>query len=245
MDLVPLVSDPASQVRTAARFALLRSAEVEAARMAFLDLLRERNDYLDDADFDHRRLLCTEVAEVLLAELVEEDYAPERFWRALRAEDLRPLLPRIEELWPKPVERGFVPAGPGQLRKALAFWLVRVGEPRVDRLLVEAIRRECPDELEWESLADEILAALLDRSEPLAGDGALETVLRSAETAIRAERGIPAHLVLLRWKVPGAAEKLLARLREPDNDWLDPMFAQWKEHVPSRLLPALESLAAE
>ena len=234
-DLVPLVSDPAPQVRMATRFALLRSTDVETARRAFLDLLRERNDYLEYADFDQQRLLSTEAAEVLLDQLVETGYAPERFCRAMRAEDLRPLVPRLKAVWSGPKFK--------TNEKVAALWFVRLSEPTLDQLLVEAIAAECPEDegsIVVGRLADEILLALLDRPAPLAAPDAIATVLRSAQTAVRAERGLSAHAVLLHWKVPGAVEKFLARLGEVNNHWL----ADWRGPLPRGLVPLLETVAA-
>ena len=66
---------------------------------------------------------------------------------------------------------------------------------------------------------------------------------RTAETTRCATCGSLAHLVLLHWNVPGTSDRLLAKLREPENEWLSDRV--WDKHLPRGLVPLLEALARE
>jgi hypothetical protein len=238
-DLLPLASDPAPQVKAAARFALLRAQDERVARKVFLELLRERAEGLEEVRFDHRRLLSAEVAATILDIFEEErtsSYGANRFWKDLRADDLRPLGGRIENLWRK---RGQL--SNSSLEAILARWLVLIDDPGLDPLLTRALEAEMG---EPRGISGSILEALLDRPRPLAGQDAVRIILRGAEEAFPERDAILHYFVLIKWKVTGAEEKLLAKLRDPENRWLydERVF---DDHLPRELLPALKALAAE
>ena len=242
-DLAPLISDTSPFVADSARLALLRARDEGTARQAFLQLLRAESSELSSADFDMSRLLSPEVASALLDLLKKNEYAPEMFsrvWNELRAEDLRPLAPRLLDLW-------------NHGTRSIARWLVLLDDPSVDPLLIKELEDGCREHLDFGGgAANDVLAALLDRSRPLYGEGAVGAVIQCSESAdgnsrqffsTSSSRGSLAHLVLFHWKVPGAADRLLSKLRDPENSWLsDPI---WETRLPRELLPALEDLVRE
>jgi hypothetical protein len=229
-DILPLASDPSPFVSATARLALLRAPDITAARGAFIDSLRSnRSIYiLDEVPFDFPRLLSQEVCEAILDWGKDQSYLPDTFLKVAAA-DLRPLLPWIEEQLSK--RRSYL----------VVHWAVLCEDPRLDGRLVEMLEEGRLDESGGSTYV--ILSALLDRPSPIAGEAAVEAVRRCSETDDSDDGASLAFLVLLHWKVPGTVEKLLAKLREPDNDWLRERI--WDEHPFPEMVPVLEVLAEE
>lgn len=245
--LVPLLEDPSTLVQTSARLALLNATDVAMARGAFLDLLRGQYDGLGYLDFDFDRLRSPDVAAALLQEIKKHGHADEPFWSALRTEDLRPLVPQFEELWGSRAPRRF---DRGTAALEIIPSMVRLEDPRLDRLLLDLMKATIDDSDEDWFTPDpvvEICKPLLRRESPLHGGDALQILVRRADSAVSASRGIATHLVLIHWKLPEAREKFLSRLRRTDaieGDWLR-WVADFRHYpVATALLPDLRELAA-
>jgi hypothetical protein len=231
-EILPLVSDASSLVSLTARCALLRGPDIETARKTLADLLRMNPDYFEILEFDEHRLLSHEAAGALLDALgSNESDDLWRFWNGVRAEHLQPVKSRLVDLWS---------TGPTH---ALAVWLVRVDDPGLDRLLEKEIQAEPEDPDDFftarNRVAEAILGELVHRPRPLEGEKGLAAVRLYAKNV----SSLNAHLVLARWKEPGAVEALLEKLREPENDWL--FQPVWERSLPSDLVEGLTALAKE
>jgi len=145
---------------------------------------------------------------------------------------LRELEPKLRRMWEQAVAAEIVPWN-------LAMALVKVDLPETDRLIAGAMAAEGVDV----AFLQEVFGALLARESPLRGDegrAALEQVAQDAETYWDDSIPLTASLLLVRAGVPGAVERLLSRLREPENEWLDSPL--WEKCLPGALVPGLEAM---
>ena len=172
----------------------------------------------------------------MLEQVEETGYAPERFVKALRPPDLEAHVLRLEALWARPSEDILKILG---IMTALVPWLVRAEAPRLDQLLLEAIRQECPGNRWSAGLAEDILRELLERPTPLEVEGAVGALLHCTENRFLDDIPLGAYLLLLHWRAPGAAERLLARPCDAGTDCLQDLLDT--EAIDPRLPPTLRA----
>jgi hypothetical protein len=230
-----LTDDPDRDVALGAHQLLCEARNLEIARSSFLHLVE-----LDAVDwgFDLRRMATAALSEPMVL-MLERQTAH----REIEGSGILPGLTKIAEEYPPELLQPFTARLVNLYRQmekqemespaqALAGIIARIDDPVAEAFIEKLLSLPVTDQFE---APDWLLNPLLERSAPCRSAKIIQ-VLEGLPESIQN----PGPMILAKWKVPGACERLLRQAKEDGG--LSSTFWHW---APDSLLRAAKALGDE